>query len=153
MERTFVLTHREVPKSMNAGGGGSRVHWATARDEKRRWEGVYALLLLAEKVPTHMEHCTARAIIRWKHRNRRDSTNYIASIVKPLADALVKGGWLADDTDEYFTFGGVSFEYPEEWPYSDPRVKGELVIQIVAAYSESSPSPELQGVGRGGRDG
>jgi hypothetical protein len=108
-ERTFVLTHREVPKSMNAGGGGSRVHWATARDEKRRWEGIYAMLLLAEKVPTHMARCEAEAIIRWKHRNRRDETNYIAAIVKPLADCLVKGAWLPDDTGEFFKFRGVTF--------------------------------------------
>jgi hypothetical protein len=136
MERTFVLTHGEAPKSMNAGGGGHRVHWATARDEKRRWEGIYTLLLLAERAPTHMEFCEAEATIRWKRRNHRDSTNYLAPVVKPLADALVKGGWLPDDTDEFFKFEGVSFEYPEEWPHRDPRVKAELVIRLVARYPE-----------------
>lgn len=151
MERTFVLTHREVPKSMNAGGGGSRVHWATARDEKKRWEGIYAMLLLAERVPTHMQRCHAEAIIRWKNRNRRDETNYIASVVKPLADCLVKGGWLPDDTGEFFKFGGVTFEFPSDWPHRDPRVKGELVIRLVATYP-STTTRGRQGDPRGAAD-
>lgn len=149
-ERTFVLTHREVPKSMNRGGGGSRVHWATARDEKRRWEGIYAMLLLAERVPVRMVFCTAKALVRWKRRNHADETNYISPIVKPLADALQKGGWLPDDTGEYFKFEGVTFEYPEEWPYRDPRVRSELVIQLVASYA---PREARSVPARGGRHG
>lgn len=133
---TFVLSYPEAPKSLNAGGAGSRRHWSVAHQEKRRWEGLYVMLLLAEGVPTGMGHCSLEATIRWKTRARRDSTNYIAPIVKPLADALVKGGWLPDDTDEFFRFSGLTFEYPDVWRYSDPRVKSELVVCLRASYPE-----------------
>lgn len=145
MTETFVLTHLEAPKSMNAGGAGSRQHWAVGYREKQRWEGIYTMLLLGRRVPTGMASCTANAVIRWKNRNRRDSTNYIAPIVKPLADALVKGGWLPDDTDEFFSFAGVAFEYPEVWPFRDPRTKAELVVRLEASY----PSEQPQGVSGG----
>lgn len=140
MERTFVLTHPEAPGSLNAGGAGSRRHWAVGYNEKKKWEGVYLMLLLAAKVPKGMTFCEATATIRWKHKNRRDSTNYLAPVVKPLADVLAppkssdRPRWLPDDTDEFFKFNGVTFEYPEIWPFADPRVKSELVIQLVATY-------------------
>lgn len=156
MIREFVLTHPEAPASVNAGGGGSRRHWAVGHREKKRWEGILLALLLKHKVPQGMTHCHATATIRWKSRSRRrDSTNYIAPVVKPLADVLapsqfryVKIGeqriaqqnhaprWLPDDTDEFFRFGGLAFEFPDVWPHRDPRVKAELVVRLEATYSQ-----------------
>lgn len=154
MTREFVLTHADTPASINAGGAGSRRHWGAAHREKRKWEGLYLMLLMAAKVPKGMEHCEAQATIRWKYRNRRDSTNYIAPIVKPLADVLApprgsnRPRWLPDDTDEFFSFRGPTFEYPEIWPYADPRVKSELVLRLTATY----PS-EPQRAAHGAQDG
>lgn len=153
MTREFVLTHPDAPASINAGGAGSRRHWGAAHREKRKWEGIYLMLLLAAKAPKGMSFCEAEATVRWKHRNRRDSTNYIAPILKPLADVLAppRGSnqprWLPDDTDEYFKFSGLTFEYPEVWPYADPRVKSELVVRLSATYSPAPAQADLGGQG------
>ncbi len=104
---TFVITHDEAPKSLNRGGAGSRRHWGGAHREKRQWEGVYAMLLLAAKVPRGMAKARVDATLEFVDNRRRDVENYRPAIAKPLADALVKGGWLADDTDEFFDFGHV----------------------------------------------
>ena len=159
MNREFTLVHPEAPASSNAGGGGSRRHWGAAHAEKQRWQGIYLVLLLKERVPQGMEHCTVTATIRWKTKRRRDSTNYIAPIVKPLADVLappshlyvkragervavpnVAPRWLPDDTDEYFKFAGLDFEYASagDWSYTDLRIKAELQVRLVARYPEGT---------------
>lgn len=102
---TFVLTYSEVPKSLNAGGTGSRRHWSVGHREKRRWEGIWGMLLLERRVPRHAAKVYASAVIEVEDNRRRDVENFRSAITKPLADALVKGGWLADDTDEFFEFG------------------------------------------------
>lgn len=155
----FTLVYHEVPKSVNAGGGGSRRHWAVGAREKKRWEEIFRGLLLEQNVPKGMDHCHADLKVFWRRRARRDSTNYIAPILKPLADVLAppsylyhgRGNarvvvsnpaprWLADDTDEFFEFGRLIFEYPPSWPVTDPRVKAILQIRLEARYGEA-PHP------------
>lgn len=151
-----MLIYHEAPKSLNAGGAGSRRHWSVAAREKQRWESVYRGLLLERNVPKGMDHCTADILIQWKQRRRRDATNYIAPVIKPLADVLappdrIQGPlrgvridnpaprWLPDDTDEFFEFGRIRFEYPE-WEHPDPRVKAILRVRLEARYPESHPA-------------
>jgi hypothetical protein len=134
LEKTYVLTLHDCPKSVNAGGGGSRVHWSKAHTEKRQWEGRYALELMAAKVPRNMHFCHIEVTVRWKHRNRRDSTNYFQPIFKPLLDALTKGGWLEDDTDEWVGVAPIKFEYPEVWGIADPRCKCVMIVKLEASY-------------------
>lgn len=110
MKRTFELIHYATPKSLNAGGAGSRRHWGAAYREKRFWQNEAAVALLVMKVPKGMSFCTMSAMMRWKHRRRRDPENYSAPLVKPYADELVKAGYLPDDTDEFFRFAGLTFE-------------------------------------------
>lgn len=166
-ELAFTLTYPEAPKSLNAGGAGSRRHWSVAHREKQRWQGIYTGLLREQNVPRGMAFCRASAVIQWKQRKvggrERDSTNYIAAIVKPLADVLAppdhlfagKGNartaipnpaprWLADDNDEYFKWDGLRFEYPEPWESLDPRVKSVLLVHLRAEYLASEP-PVAQG--------
>ena len=139
MTRTFVLTVRDCPKSVNAGGGGSRSHWSKAYAEKKRFEGLFLQQLMLERVPTGMTHCNASITVRWKRRNHRDKTNYYHPIVKPLADVLAPPPnrhamrWLPDDTQDYFQATLNDFEYPDEWPEAALYVV-EMVVQLECEY-------------------
>ncbi len=99
---TFVVSHDEVPKSLNAGGAGSRQHWAAAKREKEKWEGIYFTLCLAKKIPKGYDRIRVEAWLAFTVKRRRDADNYKNSISKPLADALVNGGFIPDDTQEHF---------------------------------------------------
>jgi hypothetical protein len=44
-------------------------------------------------------------------RRRRDEGNFRFFLEKALGDALVSGGWLADDDGARFSFGSVAFRY------------------------------------------
>lgn len=131
---TFVITYDESPKSLNAGGAGSRRHWGAAHKEKRKWEGIYGMLLLQRRVPRGMSHCRVREVLlEFRHANRRDASNYQAAIVKPFADCLVAGGWLADDTAEFFELEDVKIStFALEHP--NPAVKSRITISIEATY-------------------
>lgn len=133
--KTHVITIYDCPKSVNAGGGGVRSqHWGVAHKEKARWQGQYLKELLAERVRKRMDFCTIDITIRWKRPNHRDLENYRHPVVKPLLDAMVKGGYLEDDTDEWVDVHDFRFEHPPEWPHCDPRRKVELVIKLEAMY-------------------
>lgn len=131
--KTFVLCYFEAPKSLNAGGVGSRVHWSKGHGEKRRWENIYGMLLLGCKVPRGMAFCKVKATLEFTTVRRRDSENYRAAISKPFADTLVKGGWLPDDTDEFFQLESVEISN-ELLVNPNPAVKGCITLHIGAAY-------------------
>jgi hypothetical protein len=134
IDKTYLLTIRDCPKSVNAGGGGARANRYAAHREKQRWEGLFLMELLAAKVPRAMQFVTIDLTVRWKRRNHRDVENYRHPITKPLLDALKKGSYVPDDTDEYVHVKGLTFEYPTEWEYIDPRVTSELIVLLEASY-------------------
>lgn len=100
---TRTLVYDDAPKSLNAGGTGSRRHWSKGYREKKEWQGIWGMLLLAEKLPRGATHVRIHVRIDFDDSRRRDSENFRPAVSKPFADALVAGGWLADDTDEFFT--------------------------------------------------
>ncbi len=136
--KTYVLTVPNSPKSVNQGGGGARAnHFAAAR-EKKTWEGRFLMELLAARVRKHMDHCTVEVTVRFKHKGGgkgRDVENYRHPVVKPLLDALVKGGYIEDDTEQWVKVTDFRLEENcEGWAYADPRVKSELVIRVEGSY-------------------
>lgn len=131
--KTFTLTYDEAPASLNKGGTGSRRHWSVGAREKKRWEGIYAYLLLDAKVPRGMTRARASAVLEFKAPARRDSENFRSALSKPFADALVKGGWLADDTDDFFELTKVVCSKVWLLP-RNPQVKGRLTITLEADY-------------------
>lgn len=137
-EKTYVITLKETPKSINEGGGGTRTNHFAAHREKKRWEGLYLLELMAGRVSKGMEFCKVDVTLRFKHKSGgkgRDTENFRQPVIKPLADALVAGGYLQDDTDEWFAVGSFELEEaPPEWPHADPRVKSEMIIRLEASY-------------------
>lgn len=91
------------------------------------------LLLLERKVPKNMTRCKASAMLEFKHANKRDVENFRPAIVKPLADTLVKGGFLPDDTEDFFIFERVEIlKMPLEVP--NPQVKGRLTVKLEPEY-------------------
>lgn len=135
IEKTYTLTVREVPKSVNTKGGGVGQHWGGTHKEKKAWEGKYLAELLVGRVDRHMQFCKVTIDVKWKRRNRRDIENYRHPIVKPLLDALVKGGYLDDDTDEYVEVVGLTFSYPETWPFDHPGLTEYMDITLEAQYA------------------
>jgi hypothetical protein len=106
MPVTFVIN--EVPKSSNHGGGGSRRHWGVAHREKAKFEGLFLMALLAEKMPRPVARVQATVELQFRRRLRRDPDNYHFPISKPLGDALVKGGYIPDDTSEFYRLTEVT---------------------------------------------
>lgn len=131
---TYVMTIADVPKSINHGGGGARRHWSVAHKEKMKWQDRFAVEFTVAGVHKKMQFCTVTVTVRWKYKLRRDSSNYFAPIFKPLLDALVSSGYIKDDTDEWVKIEPLKFEVASEWGYADPRIGGEMVVQLVGAY-------------------
>jgi hypothetical protein len=153
--RSYRLVILDVPKSLNAGGAGSRSHWSAAHREKKQWEQRYGEQLMVAGVKRGMSFCEVSVQIAWRHRRRRDSTNYYAPVIKPFADVLVSGGFLVDDTDDFFKVGRFGFIYPEQWPVlaRDARglLPGFMVITLEAEYpsvitKENSPGAQTPGL-------
>jgi hypothetical protein len=103
---TVVLNYDGVPGSANKKRGQ---HWTGTRDEKAQWEGIFALLAMKEKLPRRCRFLNIEVELQFTTPNtRRDAENFRQPIVKPLNDALVKGGWIEDDTEDYIHVGRIS---------------------------------------------
>jgi hypothetical protein len=133
--KTYVLTVREAPKSNNAGGGGARQHHFAAAKEKKRLQGLYLMELMVGRVKRDMTHCNVAITVLWKRANHRDEENFRQSIIKPLHDALVEGGYLPDDTRREVEVTDFKFEYPAIWPFPAP-LRGVQVITLEATYPD-----------------
>lgn len=138
---TFVLTYDDTPKSLNDGGTGSRRHWSAGYKEKRQWQGIWGMLLIARKAPRGMTRAYVEVVLEFADNRRRDVENYRPSVSKPLADALVSGGWLADDTDEFFELGNVKLRSGVDLGESlgvHGYTKGRTVVTIEAEYDRAA---------------
>lgn len=98
------LYHTQAPPSSNnnTGVGGRGDPHAIART-KGEWEGVFAMLLLIANVPRGLTRVRAYPRLKFRTKTRRDADNFYFAISKPLGDALVKGGWIPDDTPEHYS--------------------------------------------------
>lgn len=67
---------------------------------------------MEQGVPRKLKSARAKATIRFKQRRRRDEGNFRVILEKALGDALVEGGWLEDDTSDYYRFGEVTLFAP-----------------------------------------
>lgn len=108
--RTATLEIPGTPPSFNA--IGYRSHWAVGRRHKQQWQQWLATALMVAQVPRGLHSVTATAELHFKQRRRRDEGNFRVILEKSLGDALVEGGWLADDTPEFFRFGALELLAP-----------------------------------------
>ncbi len=128
-EATFTLVYDDVPKSVNAGGGGSRKHKYASHREKMEWEGIFAMLFVTQRIPRPLGFTRLTIELQFTVDRGRDAENYRHPIVKPLLDAMKKGGWIADDTEEFVQVERV---YLDDEPLRGvgPLVKSRMTITV-----------------------
>jgi hypothetical protein len=102
------LVHDDVPPSLNQLGSGNRFKFWRV---KKQWQATLGQLLLASELPTGLERVSVECEMTFPDRRRRDEGNFRFFLEKALGDALVSGGWLADDDGSRFSFGAVVFRY------------------------------------------
>jgi hypothetical protein len=92
-----------VPPSINT--NAVRSHWRGFHRAKKAWQDDFERLLMAARIDRPIAHVGvvyANVILRFPTRHRRDSENFRPVLSKALGDALVNGGWIADDTDQHW---------------------------------------------------
>lgn len=124
---TYTLVYDGAPKSVNAGGGGSRKNKYASHREKMQWEGIFGMLLLAARVPRPLGFTRLTVELQFTDRRGRDAENYRHPVVKPLLDAMKKGGWIADDTEDYVQVERV-YLIEEKLEGAGPLVKARMTI-------------------------
>lgn len=110
MTDTAEVWYDDVPPSMNSSGSGYRGNPQAAHRVKKKWEGIFAVLLMSAKVPRRLTSVHANASLRFPQARRRDEGNYRMLIEKALGDALARGGWIEDDTPDAYSFHELQFE-------------------------------------------
>jgi hypothetical protein len=116
------LRYADTPPSLNT---QATSHWRRYHGSKRKWQGVFEGLLLGSKMPRPARNVYAEAILTFPTNRRRDEGNFRYMIEKALGDALVNGGWIADDTPEHYRMGRVVFQHV-------PNARETLVLLTVA---------------------
>lgn len=127
---TTVVTVNDIPATANKGGGGTRSNKYAAAREKKKWEGLFFTLCLANRLPKGLTRVTVNVELQFTDPGRRrDVENFRQPVIKPLADALQKGGWLPDDTAEFFQVGRFDIS-AEKIKLADftPLVKRGMVL-------------------------
>lgn len=100
----------DVPPSMNSVSSGYRGNPYVAARLKRQWEGIFAVLFMAARLPRGLTMVEASASLRFPVKRPRDEGNFRMVLEKVLGDALVKGGFISDDTPDFYRFSQLQFE-------------------------------------------
>lgn len=112
-----------TPPSINqvaVGRAASRGAGIASTRAKKRLQSDLESMLLVQRIPRPLEYVVVTACLRFARRNsRRDEGNFRTPLEKALGDALVNGGWLADDTPDTFRFERLVFD-PER---GEPRTQ------------------------------
>lgn len=104
----YELSLPDVPPSLNRVGSRGKSHWPYT-NAKKKWEGMFFIALLEVKVPKGLLTVDASAVLRFKSKRRRDEGNFRMLLEKALGDILVTGGWLQEDTPDFYAFNSVEF--------------------------------------------
>lgn len=102
---TVTLEH--LPPSLNAFGSGNR--WKFIQT-KKLWQARLLEQLNAADMPA-CGRVMVEGELTFPDRRRRDQGNHRWMLEKALGDALVQGGFLADDDWERYSFGGLESRF------------------------------------------
>lgn len=102
---TAVPRHWAFPVLPPTGNKALRMHWA----ERRRHRQTWAKAVLAMGRPPDLPPRRAAVTIAMWRVKLQDPDNRRAS-VKPVLDALVTRGWLADDNDDHLVLEVLEFK-------------------------------------------
>lgn len=101
--------HLGAPTSFQAATGSGNQFAYQAM--KKAWESLCLEQLRQSGLPTELSRVFVEGEVTFPDRKRRDQGNHRFMLEKALGDALVRGGWLQDDTWEEYEFGGLSAKY------------------------------------------
>lgn len=100
--------HLGAPPSLNVLGSG---HVFAYTAMKKAWGELLTERLAASELPKGLAHVLVEGQCTFPDRRRRDQGNHRFMLEKALGDALVAGGWLPDDSWEFYEFGGLAQAY------------------------------------------
>ncbi len=101
--------HLGAPPSMNAGGSGlKRMEFQAI---KGVWQAFILELLQATDLPTGLAAVMVEGRVCFPDRARRDQGNFRWMIEKAAGDALVEGGYLEEDSWDFYEFGNLQRTY------------------------------------------
>ena len=107
---SVTLSLPYLPQSYNR---TAHAHWRKVHAAKQQLQADLEVLLMEARVPrpipTGGGAVRASAVLIVPDRRRRDDVNWRTPLEKALGDALTNGGFLPDDTPEFFRFGSVTF--------------------------------------------
>lgn len=99
------IDHMGAPPSLNVGGSGHN-HFAY-QNTKKAWQALFLQLLEASGLERPLARVTVEGIVCFPIRRVRDEGNHRFMLEKALGDALVEGGWLANDDWDSYSFGSL----------------------------------------------
>lgn len=109
------VIHHAFPRSFNTFGSGSRKAYQGAKDA---WAGVFDPMLESSDLERGMGGVRVEGICTFGERTHRrghvpDQENYRYPLSKFLADRLVAGGYIEDDSWFCFQFGDLAYRYEQ----------------------------------------
>jgi hypothetical protein len=113
----WILTIPDLPPSLN---DWLHKHWTERRAETLRLAAVVAALVRSARVPP-LGAAEARVRCFFPDHRRRDPTNY--AHWKPLWDALVRAGVLADDDAAHLRVAAFELLHDAERPRSEVELR------------------------------
>ena len=112
--------HHAFPRSFNVFGSGNRRAYQAA---KETWMGVFTEMLEASELPRGLASVRVEGTSTFASRagnskdgEEPDQENYRYPLSKFLADALVEGGWISNDSWRRYSFGELEYRLvPGVW--------------------------------------
>jgi hypothetical protein len=100
--------HMGQPPSINPLGSGDPMAY---QGLKQQWQSLILERLAASGLPKGLERVLVEGEVTFPTRAKRDQGNFRFLVEKALGDALVEGGWLADDDWDSYEFGNLTKSY------------------------------------------
>lgn len=104
-----VMVHVGTPLSLNDNGAAANSFGY--QSAKKHWQERLVELMEEAGIPKPLQHVFAEGQACFPDSRDRDQGNYRFLIEKALGDALVAGGWLADDDWSRYEFGRLHYAY------------------------------------------
>lgn len=134
--------HHAFPESVNR---RSNTEWGTSNTTTSYWNEIFVAMLLKAQVPTGLARVYVEGHYtfgdKFGRRQKPDQENYRYPCSKVLADTMVRGGWIPDDSwsdeldDFQFEFGGLRFDFvPGLW---------QMELLIYPTISVEQPESDL----------
>ena len=116
MQKESVVLELKLPKTTSLNKLYSSSHWTVRKKEKD------AYTKIIQKELDSYDHYTAESMsIDVRYNNRYDVDNFVV-VPKFVADALVAGGWIPDDSPKYYKQLRIRYDESVEKNFCQVRV-------------------------------